>query len=43
MSELTVDDYMGMLNGKNRGNNFSSNYYVISREEKRNLHKNRSC
>ena len=33
MSELSVDEYISILNGGNRGNKFSSNYYVVSREE----------
>ena len=35
MSELSVEDYIAILNGKKRGSNFSSNYYVIAREEKK--------
>ena len=35
MSELSVDEYISILNGGNRGNQFSSNYYVVSREEKK--------
>ena len=42
MSELPVEDYIAILNGEKRGSNFSSNYYVIAREEKRNLHKKTS-
>ena len=41
MSELSVDEYISILNGGNRGNQFSSNYYVVSREEKKNQHKNK--
>ena len=36
MSELSVDEYISILNGGNRGNQSSSNYYVVSREEKKN-------
>ena len=35
MSELSVKDYIAILNGKKRGSHFSSNYYVIAREEKK--------
>ena len=41
MSELSVDEYISILNGGNRGNQFSSNYYVVSREEKKKQNKNK--
>ena len=34
MTELTSEDYIEILNGRQHGPHFSNNYYVISRKEK---------
>ena len=43
MSEVTVEEYMDALNGGNYGTQYSKNYYIISRKEKKNKLKNKFC
>ena len=43
MNEISVEEYIDVLNGGKRGTQFSKNYYIISREEKKNHHKNKFC
>ena len=35
MNEISVEEYIDVLNGGKRGTQFSKNYYIISREEKK--------
>ena len=34
MNEVTVEEYMGVLNGDGYGGQYSKNYYIISRKDK---------
>ena len=35
MNEVTVEEYMGVLNGDGYGGQYSKNYYIISRKDKK--------
>ena len=35
MNEISVEEYIDVLNGGKRGTQFSKNYYIISREEEK--------